>query len=135
VLKWERRVQDAFENRGIAKVEQIATRWALTVMCGGTHSTYLDDTTIDLARYARGYVSARYTWVVRTVTDPKCPKAPCGPFTERRIALERLTPVVVTEEQARQMALECTVPGRPRTQDPGPRTQDPGLRTEDRGLT
>jgi hypothetical protein len=107
VAKWERQVQGAFENRGIAKVEQIGTRWALTVLCGGTHSTYLDDTAIDLSRYVRGYVSARYTWVVRTVTDPKCPKAPCGPFSERRIALQRLTVVSVTEEQARQLATEC----------------------------
>ena len=106
VMKWERAVGSAFENRGIAKVEPLGTRWMLTVMCGGTHSTYLDDTTMDLARYAKGYVSARYTWVTRKVSV-QCPVAPCGQVNERRIAIDRLTVVSVTPEQAQAMAKEC----------------------------
>ena len=106
VMKWERAAGGAFENRGVAKVEPLGPRWMLTVMCGGTHSTYLDDTTIDLARYAKGYVSARYTWVTRKVSV-QCPVAPCGQVNERRIALERLTVVSVTAEQAQAMAREC----------------------------
>ena len=38
----------------------------LNVHCDGTHATYLDDTRVDLARYARGYVSVRYHYADRT---------------------------------------------------------------------
>lgn len=95
-----------FENRGVAKVERLGTRWMLTVMCTGTHSTYLDDTKIDLNNYAKGFVNARYTWVTRQV-DVKCPVAPCPRVSERRIALEQLTPVTMTDERARELERTC----------------------------
>jgi hypothetical protein len=104
---WERQEGDAFENRGVAKVQQIGTRWALTVMCSGIHTTYLDDTKIDVAAYVKGYVNARYRWVTRTVTDVKCPVMPCGPVRERRIALERLTVAAVTAQRADELAKDC----------------------------
>lgn len=104
---WERQDGDAFENRGVAKLQQIGPRWALTVMCSGIHTTYLDDTKIDLTAYAKGYVNARYRWVTRTVTGVKCPVMPCGPVRERRIALERLTVASVTAERADQLAKDC----------------------------
>jgi hypothetical protein len=106
VLSWERQAGSAFENRGVAKVERLGTRWMLTVMCDGTHSTYLDDTKIDLNNYAKGFVNARYTWVTRQV-DVKCPMAPCPRVSERRIALEQLTPVTMTDERARELARTC----------------------------
>lgn len=95
-----------FENRGVAKVERLGTRWMLTVMCTGTHSTYLDDTKIDLNNYAKGFVNARYTWVTRQV-DVKCPMAPCPRVNERRIALEQLTPVTMTVDRARELERTC----------------------------
>jgi hypothetical protein len=103
---WERQVGDAFENRGVAKVERLGTRWVLTVMCDGTHSTYLDDTKLDLSSYAKSYVNARYTWVTRQV-DVQCPVAPCPRVNERRIALERLTVVTMTDERARELSRSC----------------------------
>lgn len=106
VLGWERQAGSAFENRGVAKVERLGTRWVLTVMCDGTHSTYLDDTKIDLNNYAKGFVNARYTWVTRQV-DVKCPVAPCPRVNERRIALEQLTPVTMTDDRARELARTC----------------------------
>ena len=106
VAKWERQVGAGFENRGVAKVERLGPRWMLTVMCDGTHSTYLDDTKIDLNNYARGFVNARYTWVTRQV-DVKCPAAPCPRVNERRIALEQLTPVTMTDDRARELARTC----------------------------
>jgi hypothetical protein len=103
---WERQAGAAFENRGVAKVERLGTRWMLTVMCNGTHSTYLDDTKIDLNNYAKGFVNARYTWVTRQV-DVKCPVAPCPRVNERRIALEKLTPVTMTDARAKELASTC----------------------------
>jgi hypothetical protein len=103
---WERQVGSAFENRGVAKVERLGPRWMLTVLCNGTHSTYLDDPKIDVNRYAKGYVNARYNWVTRQVAV-QCPVAPCPPVSERRIALEQLTAVDITEERAREFARSC----------------------------
>ena len=106
VASWERQVGSVFENRGVAKVERLGTRWVLTVMCAGTHSVYLDDTKIDLNNYAKGFVNARYRWVTRQV-DVKCPVAPCPRVSERRIALEQLTPVTMTDDRARELAGTC----------------------------
>lgn len=106
VAPWERQAGAAFENRGAAKVERLGPRWVLTVMCSGTHSTYLDDTKLDLNAYASGFVNARYTWVTRQV-EVKCPMAPCPRVSERRIALERLTPVSITTERAQELAKSC----------------------------
>jgi hypothetical protein len=104
---WERIVDGAFENQGVARIERIGSQWALTVLCRGTHSTYLADTTFDLAGYENRFVQARYRYVDRTIPDPKCVKAPCPPVTERRIALDKVTPVDVTPEQAAQSVREC----------------------------
>jgi hypothetical protein len=107
VATWERPVGGStFENRGVARVERLVNRWVLTVMCDGTHSTYLDDTKINLDTYAKGFVNARYTWVTRQV-DVRCPVAPCPPVSERRLALEQLTPVTMTEDRARELARTC----------------------------
>ena len=104
---WERATGESLENRGIARVERIGARWALTVHCSGTHTTYLDATSLDLERYARGFVHARYKYVDRTIPDPKCVLAPCANVTERLIALEQLTAVNATAEDAARSAREC----------------------------
>ena len=105
---WERAVDGAFEHRGVGKIERIGSRWALTVLCTGTHSTYLDDTKLDLASYDKRFVRARYRYIDRTVPDPRCVKAPCRNITERRIALDKVTVVDVTPEQAAQSTRECS---------------------------
>jgi len=104
---WERVVRGRYENRGIAQIEKMGNRWVLNVLCDGTHATYLDDTHVDLARYARGYVSARYHYADRTIDDPKCFRAPCPPVHERRIVLERVKTVSATPKQARALAHNC----------------------------
>jgi hypothetical protein len=104
---WERAVEGSYENRGLARIEKVGNRWALTVLCNGTHTTYIDDTKLDLASHAGSYVNARYKYAERTIDDPKCFRAPCGPVHERRIALERLTAVAATPEAAREAARQC----------------------------
>jgi hypothetical protein len=105
---WERMVDGLFEHRGVGKIERIGSRWALTVLCTGTHSTYLDDTTLDLPSYDKRFVRARYRWVDRTIPDPRCVKAPCRAVTERRISLEKVTVVDVTPEQAAESTRACS---------------------------
>ena len=104
---WERLVGGAYENRGVAKIERMGQRWVLTVVCNGTHTTYLDDTTIDLPSYASGYVHARYRYIDRTLEDARCLRAPCGPVTERRIQLRKLRHVSMATEAADERAREC----------------------------
>ena len=104
---WERLVDGAYENRGVAQVERIGDRWALSVLCDGTHTTYLDDTAIVLTPYLTEYVKARYRYVERTLDNVRCIQAPCGPVVERRIALERLTRVSVAPEEARSQVTKC----------------------------
>ena len=104
---WETVVRGAYENRGVAQVERLGARWVLNVMCDGTHTTYIDDSPIDLTVHTKGYVSARYQYVERTIADPRCVRAPCAPVRERRIALERVTSVTATPDEARQMARDC----------------------------
>lgn len=109
---WERSVQGAFENRGVAHIERLGTRWILNVLCDGTHATYIDDTTLNLTRYTKGYVRARYQYVDRQVHDPKCIAAPCAAITERRIALQRVSPISVTEKKASDLARACSAPAK-----------------------
>lgn len=116
---YERLADGAFENKGIARIERLGRRWVLSILCAGTHTTYLDDSTIDLAAHENAFVQARYRYVDRTVPDPQCVAAPCGPVTERRIALERVTRVDATPDQAAQIARTCQEPGAT-TRAPGP---------------
>lgn len=107
VAQWERLVEGAYENKGIAQIGRLGSRWVLTVNCNGVHTTYLDDTPIDLSRYREGYVTARYHYVDRTIDDARCVREPCSPVLERRIAIETLTIVSGTVEAAREMARSC----------------------------
>jgi hypothetical protein len=105
--EWERLAEGAFENKGVARIERLGDRWVLSVVCRGTHTTYLDETSIDLTQYADRYVSARYHYVERTVPDPKCFRAPCGPIRERRLSLERVTVLPITVQAAREKGRRC----------------------------
>jgi hypothetical protein len=73
---WERAVRGTYENRGIAQIEKLGDRWVVSVHCDGTHTTYLDDTRVDLARYARGYVAC-------ATTTPTAPSAIRNVFARR----------------------------------------------------
>jgi len=107
VAAWERIVRGAYENKGIAQVERLGDRWVLNVMCDGVHATYIDDTTLDLPLYSQGYVNARYHYVDRINSNARCVQGPCPPVQERRVALERLTVLTATREQASEKALTC----------------------------
>jgi hypothetical protein len=111
VARWERVVDGSYENRGVAQIERLGTQWLLNVMCDGTHATYIDAAAVDLAAYTKGFVSARYRYVERTTTDAKCVKGPCAPVRDRRIAIERLTVVTATDDDARNAARDCRAPG------------------------
>jgi hypothetical protein len=104
---WDRVAAGAYENNGIAWLEKLDSRWALSVKCGTTHTVYLDDTSIDLTRYTPGYVNARYRYVDRTVADPRCFRSPCPASSERRIALERLQRVTLTPQEVLDAENRC----------------------------
>lgn len=84
VAPWERVIDGACENRGIAQVERLGTQWLLNVMCDGTHATYIEESSADLSVFTKGYVHARYRYVERTTADVKCIKEPCPPVADRR---------------------------------------------------
>jgi hypothetical protein len=110
VAPWERVSGGAYENRGLAQVERLGTQWLLNVMCNGTHATYIESSDTDLTMYSKGFVVARYRYVERTTTDAKCVKEPCLPVRDRRVAIERLTAVAASVEDARSAARDCRVP-------------------------
>ena len=105
--EWERLTRGSYENRGVARIERLGERWILSVWCRGTHSTYLDGTTVDLNQYSDLFVTVQYSYVDREMTDPKCVRAPCPPLRERRISIERVTPLQITIEEARERGREC----------------------------
>jgi len=106
-VQWERVVRDAYENKGVARIERLGERWILSVWCRGTHSTYLDSTTEDLNRYSDLFLRVQYSYVEREVTDPKCLRAPCSPLRQRLISIKQLTPLKITLEEARKRDREC----------------------------
>jgi hypothetical protein len=109
--EWERVVEGAIENRGLAKIERLGDRWALSVICKGIHTTYIHDPPVGLEGRTGEYVSARYRYVDVEVNDPKCVRAPCGPVRERRIVVEQLRKVTrVSDAEAREMERSCVPP-------------------------
>ena len=103
---WESRSGDYYENRGLARIERVGKEWALTILCNGEHTTYLEPTAIDPARFAGTTLLARYRYVERR-RDVQCVQGPCDPTTERRIALDRVTPVTTTAAQLRSAVERC----------------------------
>ncbi len=103
---WETRAQDIYENRGLARIERIGQQWALTILCRGEHTTYLEPSSIDPTRFAKQTVSARYRYVERT-REVQCLKPPCDPVTERRILLDRVTPLTPSAMQLQNAMERC----------------------------
>ena len=99
---WERQVQDAFENKGVAKIVSVAARLALVTYCYGIHTTYIyEGHTFNVQPYLGKFVRVRYRYV--KVRNPKirCVRAPC-PQEEVRIVIESIEEITVSgEEQAR----------------------------------
>ena len=89
---WERRVGQSYEPRGLARIERIGTRWALTVVCRGQHSIYLEPGAVDHLPLADRYVRARYHYV-DTAAAAACVRGPCPPASERRLVLELAEPL------------------------------------------
>ena len=104
---WERRIGELYENRGLARVERIGLLWMLTILCHGTHSTYIEPSAIDPVPYAKGYVAAQYVYVDRENRDARCAQAPCGPIVERRVVLERLERIAATAAEAQAATASC----------------------------
>lgn len=107
-MPWERAVDGGFENKGIATIDQMGSRWVLTVRCAGTHVTYLDETPVDLKNYNGAYVRARYHWVDRTLVDPRCVVPPCRDIKQRLIVIDTLEKQAVTPEQVKEQAATCS---------------------------
>ena len=89
---WERRVDQSFEPRGLARIERVGTRWALTIVCRGQHSVYLEPGAVDHLPLADRYVRARYHYT-DTTAAVACVRGPCPPASERRLVLERAEPL------------------------------------------
>jgi len=104
---WERRTDESFENRGLAQVERVGQRWALTILCRGRHSVYLEPGDVDPALYSKAYIQARYRYVDRVNENVACVRAPCAPVTERRILLERVDLVAPSETAVRAAVDRC----------------------------
>jgi hypothetical protein len=103
---WEQVISMTLQNRGVAKVEKLGARWMLTIACDGVHSTYIDETTLDLDSFSKGYVTARYRYVTHTV-NVQCVRAPCPPMLERRVSLEQLENAVASAADERESARQC----------------------------
>jgi hypothetical protein len=106
-VQWEQFVRGAYENKGVARIERLGERWILSVWCRGTHSTYLDPTTLDLNQYSDRFIKVRYRYVEREVADPTCVRAPCSPLRERRMSIERITPLQLTLQEAQEWGRQC----------------------------
>lgn len=105
---WERRVGDRYENLGLAQVERLGPMWMLTILCRGVHSTYLEKSPVDPSSYVKGYVVAQYRYVDRQNQNVACVQGPCGPVTERRVVLDRLTRIEATPDQVRNAIVSCS---------------------------
>jgi len=103
-------VSGAFENRGVARIEKLAARYVLAIYCRGIHRIYIDrGEDLNLERYLTLFVRARYTYVDRVRADVQCVKAPCGPVTERRVALVQVDEVPVRGEELARYIEACSI--------------------------
>jgi len=99
---WERPIQEAFVNRGVAKIGHVLTRLVLETYCHGLHSIYIHRShDVNLDDYAGKFVRAQYHYVKVWRGNIRCVRAPCGPHQEVGIVIERLTVLTLSEaEQA-----------------------------------
>ncbi len=105
---WETRARGMYENRGVAVIEKLGTRHVLTIYCDGVHRVYLHNTQrVHVEKYQSKFVRVGYTYVDVTHAAVKCIKPPCGPFTERRILVQDIEKVSVSEEARARFESTC----------------------------
>jgi hypothetical protein len=85
----------------------------LSVACGLTRSTYIDAPAEPVERLIDRYVRVRYRYVDREATDIRCPQPPCSPVSERRVAIERIEPLSLTEREAAEISRACAATPQP----------------------
>jgi len=106
---WERRTDGAYQNRGVARIEQIGGRYLLTIDCHGKHSTYIeDDNRFELSRFVGAPIRARYSYVDEPNPEVRCFRAPCPPAVERRVVLEDIQTVSQPQERSTNQAGDCS---------------------------
>lgn len=109
VSSWERIIDGLYENRGIARIEKLGSRYVLTMYCYGQHSVYIKNTKeIDLNRLLDRFVRVRYTYVEEINPDVKCPQAPCGPFFERLLVIANVVEVDTGKDDLEHFKASCT---------------------------
>jgi hypothetical protein len=105
---WENEVGGIYENRGLSKINRIGDDYLLTTYCDGIHSVYIkDDKKFNLQNYTGKFVNVSYRYVEEVNRDVKCIKAPCEPVTERRIVIEKIEEVSVSEDELMEFKTKC----------------------------
>lgn len=108
LLAWERQTPAGIEHLGIAKIERIGDRPALTVRCGVSHSVYLAEPLSPSAvETGSSYIRATYHYVSRPMANVRCPLPPCDTPTERLVVLDRVERLTATEAEADRLSREC----------------------------
>jgi hypothetical protein len=98
---WERRVGRSYENRGIAKIEQLGGRWALTIECSGTHSIYIDESSGPISPGLLNQpVRVRYRYIERAIDNPRCGILPCASVRQKLAVIEHVQRVVAADPTA-----------------------------------
>lgn len=104
---WERQVQDAFENKGVAKIVSVAARVALATYCYGIHTTYIHEgQAFTVWPYLGKFVRVRYRYIKVRNPNIRCVRAPC-PQEEVRIIIESIEEITVSEEEQTQYTTTC----------------------------
>lgn len=88
----EQRTDDLYRTLVASKIEQLGTRYVLTVSCEGTHSIYLKPSqAIDFAALLGQPICARYRYVDQLRPRMPCLRPPC-PETERVLDIVEVRP-------------------------------------------
>lgn len=105
---WERPIQEAFVNRGVAKIGRMLTRLVLETYCHGLHSIYIHGShDVNLDDYVGKFVRAQYHYVKALRGNIRCVRAPCGPHQEVGIVIERLTVLTLSEAEQAHYTTAC----------------------------
>jgi len=105
---WERPVQDAFENRGVAKIVRLLTQLALVTYCSGIHTAYIHGSqNLDVHDYLGKFVRVRYRYIKVIRNDIRCVRAPCSPSEEVKIVIESVKEMAVSEEDQAHYTTTC----------------------------
>lgn len=88
----EQRVDDLYRTLVASTIEELGTRYVLTVSCDGTHSIYLKPSqAIDFAKLLGWPICPRYRYVDQLRPRMPCLRPPC-PETERVLDIVEVRP-------------------------------------------